>query len=320
MIDFQRNRKAMIIGVSGQDGRLLSTFLQSKGYKVIGISRNKLEAKSLSESIIHIQEDIKNVEALLALIRTYSPDEIYYLAAYHHSSEHKHNKEMFGDFYSVNVRPLQTIFEYLVYNNHIKLFYASSCHVFGKAKTNLQDEDTPKKPNSFYGITKLCASLLCDTYRENYGVFATVGILYNHESIYRDQSFVTTKIANIAAKATFGETQKITVRNLNAIVDWGAAEDYVEAMWLLLQCEKSASFIIASGVERTVREFAEIAFNYVGKNYADYIIQSNDNSNRQVYRYVGNPSKILNLTNWKQKISFNTLVENMVDHQISTYV
>lgn len=220
---------------------------------------------------------------------------------------------LFEPFNSINLLAtneiLDTIRRDLV---KCRFFYASSSHIFGKVAHYPQNEKTPYRPDSLYAITKAAGNELCKFYREYYGVYASVGILYNHESPRRPLSFVTSQIAEAAAKASLGMQVRLTLKDLDAIVDWGAAQDYVRAMWLTLQQSCGNDYVIASGVPRRVHEFSKVAFEQVGLNANEFIFQDQDIKKNEELPYVGDSSKIQSTCDWHPVTSFNDLVIEMV--------
>ena len=248
------------------------------------------------------------------LIQKILPDEIYHLAAYHFSSQKSGNMETsFAPFNSINLLVANELLDTIRRNfTKCRFFYASSSHIFGKVDHYPQNEKTPYRPDSFYSITKAAGNELCKFYRDYHGVYASVGILYNHESPRRPLSFVTSQIAEAAAKASHGIQVRLTLRDLDAIVDWGAAQDYVHAMWLTLQQSCGDDYVIASGVPRHVHEFSKVAFEFVGLNANNFIFQDQAVKRNEGLPYVGDPSKIQSKCGWHPAISFNDLVIDMV--------
>ena len=317
----QKQKKALITGCAGQDGSYLAEYLYSKGYKVHGVDR----------SFAHLSPDIRNIiselheidltkpELLKKIIQEIVPDEIYHLAAYHFSSQNAGNVIMpFEPFNSINLLATNEILDTIRRDlMKCRFFYASSSHIFGKVDHFPQTEKTPYRPESLYSITKAAGNELCKFYRDHYGVYTSVGIFYNHESPRRPSSFVTSQIAEAAAKASLGMQVKLTLRDLDAVVDWGSAQDYVNAMWLTLQQSCSDDYIIASGVPRHVHEFSKVAFDYVGLDANNFIFQ--DQAVKKIMRlpYVGDSSKIQNNCGWHPTISFNNLVIDMVKAHIN---
>lgn len=313
-------KKVIITGVAGQDGSYLAELLFSKGYEVHGVDKSfEHLPKNTKNSIANLYEvDLIKTKLLAKLILDISPHEIYHLAAYHFSTQQDGNRLMaFGPFNAINLLATNEILETI--RNDLakcKFFYASSSHIFGKVDHYPQNETTPYKPESLYSITKAAGTELCKFYRDYYNIYASTGILYNHESPRRPISFVTSQIAEAAAKASLGLPVKLNLRNLDAIVDWGAAKDYTNAMWLIMQQNCSNDYIIASGVPHYVYEFSRIAFNHVKLNYREYIFQEPLVNKNKELPYVGDPSKLKNECNWTPSISFYDLIVEMVETHI----
>ncbi len=313
-------KKALITGIAGQDGSYLAEFLLDKDYEVYGVEKScsilPVQIKSRIKYCYDI--DITKPALLKKIIREITPDEIYHLAAYHFSSQNEGNKnKSFKQFYLINLLATNEILETIkVYLHGCRFFYASSGQIFGKTDCFPQNEHTPFRPDSLYTITKAAGTNLCQFYREHHGIYASVGILYNHESFRRPLSFVTAQIAISAAKAFLGVPVKLVLRDLDAKVDWGAAQDYVRAMWLTLQQPRSDDYIVSSGVSHSVREFAKIAFNTVGLNSNDFVSQELNVKMNEKIPFVGDPSKIKNKCNWNSIISFDCLVKEMVDSYV----
>jgi len=314
-------KKALITGISGQDGSYLAEYLYSKGYDVHGVdisfAQLPLQIKNIISELHEI--DLTKPKLLKKLIQKILPDEIYHLAAYHFSSQKDGNIKMsFEPFNSINLLATNEILDTIRRDlAKCRFFYASSSHIFGKVDHYPQNEKTPYRPDSLYGITKAAGNELCKFYREYYGVYASVGILYNHESSRRPLSFVTSQIAEAAAKASLGIEVRLILRDLDAIVDWGAAQDYVRAMWLTLQQSISDDYIISSGVPRRVNEFSKVAFDYVGLNANDFIFQDPTVENIERLLFIGDSSKLQSKCGWRPVISFNDLVIDMVEAQIT---
>lgn len=316
-----RKKKALITGVSGQDGSYLAEYLYSIGYNIFGVDKSfahlPLQVKNV---VIELHEiDLLKPNPLKELILNISPDEIYHLAAYHFSSQEDGNVYMpFEPFNFINFSITNDILETI--KNDVKscrFFYASSSHIFGKVDRYPQNEETPYRPNSLYSITKAAGTELCKFYRDYYGVYASVGILYNHESPRRPLSFVTSQIAEAAAKASCGMQVSLILKDLEAVVDWGAAKDYVKAMWLSLQQSCGDDYIIASGIPRSIRDFTNVAFDYVGLDAENYILQDRAIKKNKGFPYIGDISKIQRECGWRPVISFDDLVIDMVKAHIN---
>ena len=313
--------KVLITGIAGQDGSYLAELLLEKGYEVYGVERECANVPShIYDGIEHCFEvDIGNPDIISSIIRKIAPDEIYHLAAYHFSSQNEGNKkESFSEFYKVNLLATNEILETIrLYLPNCKLFYASSCQVFGKVDYSPQNENTPYRPDSLYSISKAAGTHLCQFYREYYSLHTSVGILYNHESPRRSLSFVTTLIADSAAKASLGMAEKLYLRDIDAQIDLGAAKDYVRAMWLTLQQSNGGDYIISSGATHSVREFAKNAFGSLGLNYSDYVFHDPSVKVTSREPYFGDYTKIKNSCKWSPLIDFEILVDEMVQYRLA---
>ena len=243
------------------------------------------------------------------------PDEVYHLAA------QSYVDYSFDDEFSTlnsNINGTHYILSAVKeFSQHSKFYFAGTSEMFGKAKVSPQDENTPFHPRSAYGISKVAGYHLTQNYREAYNLHASVGILYNHESPRRGFEFVTRKISLAAARIKLGLQKNIYLGNIKPKRDWGHAKDYVEAMWLILQQNNPDDFVIGTGKEHTVEEFANKAFSLVGLNYKDHVILDKKLIRpAEVDTLLANPNKARKILKWKQKISFDDLVKNMVDHDL----
>ena len=315
-------KKALITGVSGQDGYYLAKLLLSKGYLVYGfdISDVKLDESIKSNLTEFFQLDLSKSIFLADLIKKIKPDEFYHLAAYHFSSDKAGNiKNEFEKFYNTNFKSTNIILDAIKsYSQKTKFFYSSSCQVFGESNEYPQCEETKYNPLCYYSISKVASTHLCNLYRNKFNIHASVGILYNHESPKRDDSFITAQIINAAIDVSNGKNVKLGINNLNAEVDWGAASDYVEAMWLILQCQKSDNYIISSGETNTIKEFADLAFSYFNLDYKKNIFQKKNKSNLINEKYFGNNEKLKRVTGWEPKTKLNDIIKSMINSKIKS--
>lgn len=314
-------KRALIVGVSGQDGYYLSLFLQKKGYAVYGVDRI---VSSLCTEQKRALTDVAQIELsqtgmLVEYVMKTMPDEIYYLAAHHFSSQGDENRSgRMSPFLSVNLITPNEVLELL--QNELpngRFFYAASAHIFGVPDICPQTELTPHRPDTPYAISKSAAVMLCRYYRETHRIYTVSGILYNHESPRRSSSFVTMEIARAAAKAAKQKGEPLFLRDLNAIVDWGAAQDYVEAMWYTLQQSNGDEYVISSGVPRTVMDFAREAFSCVRLRAEDHVFQKPEILKSERIPYVGDNSKIKQICGWQPSKKFQMLVKEMVDTQLN---
>jgi len=317
---------ALISGITGQDGSYLAEFLLKKKYKVHGIIRRvALEdrthrlwrLKGILKKINLHAASLESYASIVKIIQKIKPSEIYHLGA------QSYVDYAFQDEFSTLNTNINGTHYFLSavkdFSPKTKFYFAGSSEMFGKVRTIPQNEKTPFYPRSAYGISKVTGHDLTRNYREAYNLFCCTGILFNHESPRRGFEFVTRKISHGVATIKLGLQRKIELGNLDAKRDWGHAKDYVEAMWLMLQRKKPDDFVIATGKQHSVREFAKLAFSIVGLNYKDYIItDKNLFRPSEVHSLLGNYSKAKKLLKWKPKISFKNLVKDMVESDIKS--
>jgi GDPmannose 4,6-dehydratase len=311
-------KRALITGITGQDGSYLAEFLLSKGYKVFGTVR-RLSTPNM-ENIKHIEEQIELISAdlldqgsLTDAINEAEPDEVYNLAAQSFVKASWDQPVLTGEFTALGVtRVLEAI---RTVNPKIKFYQASSSEMFGKVTETPQKETTRFHPRSPYGVAKVYGHYIALNYRESYDMFAASGILFNHESPRRGIEFVTRKITNAVAKISLGKQDKLVLGNLDAKRDWGFAGDYVKAMWLMLQQDQPDDYVIATGETHSVQEFVELAFKHVGiTDWQKYVISNHPKHVRpaEVDYLIGDYSKAKKVLGWKPETSFSQLVEMMV--------
>jgi GDPmannose 4,6-dehydratase len=306
--------KALVIGCNGQDGSLLCALLHKKGARVFGIDR----ASEPTQSFVHFSAldicDLPRVNDLLAEAR---PDEVYYLAAYHHSAEQqKPPGEVVALSLQVNTQGLNNVLAAIADSPtpRARVFYAASSRVFGDPDEDVQDENTPMAPVCAYGISKAAGVHLCRYYRRKHEVYASTGILYNHESPLRPEHFVTRKIVRAAVRIGAGLERELVLGNLDARVDWGWAPDYVEAMHAILRLGCPDDFVLATGVLHSVREFVEIAFSAVGLNWREHVVERSGvlEEWRAVKPLCGSAARLQAATSWRPRVSFEEMVRIMV--------
>jgi len=320
-------KKALITGITGQDGSYLAELLLEKGYEVHGVIRR---ASTFNTGRIdHLYKDphVNNVRMFLhygdiadsanmiKLIHDVQPDEIYHLAAQSHVRVSFDIPEYTGDVTGIGTaRILEAI---RMTGCKSRFYQASSSEMYGLVQEVPQKETTPFYPRSPYGAAKVYAYWLTVNYRESYNMFATNGILFNHESPRRGETFVTRKVTRAVAQILAGMQDKLYMGNLDAKRDWGFAKEYVEAMYLMLQQEKADDYVIATGETHTVREFLEEAFGYVGRDYRDFVeIDPVYYRPAEVDLLIGDATKAEKELNWKPKTTFKDLVRIMVDADI----
>ena len=309
--------KALITGIGGQDGRLLSSHLVDLGYEVYGVSSPKRRTDR-PENVFHV--DLADFKATTDLIRAVSPDEIYHLSALHHSSEYNVNSyfSLVTESLRANVLSTLNLLEACSsFVPSVRLFFASSAQIFGDCSVSPQNEFTPRNPLSLYASTKLMSMNICSYYRSNRNLFVSTGILYNHESSLRDSGYVSKKIVAGLVRILNHETKELRLGDLDAQVDWGYAGDYVEAMQKMIRLDNPDDFVVATGQTHTVREFLELASKYVGVDWQEYVtVDGSILQRRPTGILVGDSSKLRNLTGWVPKTSFEAMVRAMVEHEV----
>ncbi|MEW6482308.1 MAG: GDP-mannose 4,6-dehydratase [bacterium] len=316
-------KKALITGITGQDGSYLAELLLKKGYEVYGIVRRSSSFNTARIDHIYqdphepdvklnlVYGDLNDASSLNKIIRTIKPDEIYNLGAQSHVKVSFEVPEYTGEVVALGTtRMLEAIREAEI---SPKFYQASSSELFGNSPSP-QNEDTPFDPRSPYACAKAYAFYMVKNYREAYGLFATNGILFNHESPRRGETFVTRKVTMAVAKIKLGLQKKLYLGNLEAKRDWGYAPEFCEAMWLILQQEKPEDYVIATGETHSVREFVSEAFSYAGLDWKDYVeIDPKYFRPTEVDCLIGDASKAKKKLNWQPKITFKELVKLMVD-------
>lgn len=337
------NKKALITGITGQDGAYLAEFLLNKGYIVHGVKRRSSSFNT--ERIDHLYKDpherngnfflhygdLTDSTNLIRIVQETQPDEIYNLAAQSHVQVSFETPEYTANSDAVGTLRLLEAIRILGLEKKTKFYQASTSELFGKVQEIPQKETTPFYPRSPYGAAKLYAYWITKNYREAYGMFACNGILFNHESPIRGETFVTRKITMAVAKIKKGLQEKLYLGNLDAKRDWGFAGDYVESMWLMLQQEEPDDYVVATGKTHSVREFAELAFREVGieiewkGNGVDEVGVNSTNGDVVVEidkRYfrpaevdilMGDPTKAKEKLGWEAKVGFEELVKMMVE-------
>jgi GDPmannose 4,6-dehydratase len=310
-------RRALITGITGQDGSYLAELLLEKGYEVFGMTRrasteNVERIGHLADRLSLIQGDLLDPSSLDAALRVAQPAEVYNLAAQSFVPTSWNQPVLTAEFTAVGVtRVLEAI---RAVDPGIRFYQASSSEMFGKVREVPQTELTPFHPRSPYGVAKVYGHHITVNYRESYDLFAVSGILFNHESPRRGLEFVTRKISNGVARIKHGLAEELRLGNLEAKRDWGFAGDYVEAMWLMLQQDESADYVIATGEEHSVREFVDLAFERAGLEAERHVVQDPQFLRpAEVDHLVGDASKARRELEWAPRTGFRELVELMVD-------
>lgn len=338
-------KKALITGITGQDGAYLARFLLEKGYEVHGIKRRSssfntkriddiYEDRHSDPKLFLHYGDLTDATSLVKIIKDIEPDEIYNLGAQSHVKVSFENPEYTADVDALGVLRLLEAIRICGLEKKTKFYQASSSEMFGKVQEVPQKETTPFYPRSPYGVAKLFGYWITRNYRESYNIFAANGILFNHESELRGETFVTRKITRSVARISIGIEKVLYLGNLDAKRDWGHAKDYVEAMWKILQQKKPDDFVIATGEQHSVRDFVTWAFEYIGitiawkgkglhevgtnKATGEVVVRLDERYYRpaEVETLLGDPSKAVKTLKWKQKISTKQLLEKMMAHDV----
>lgn len=314
-------KKALITGITGQDGSYLSEFLLDKGYEVHGIVRRVAiedpehrlwRIRHILDKIVIHAASLESYASIFKVADKVKPDECYHLSA---QSFVTYSFE--DEFSTINTNINGTHFVLAAIKDtapHCRFYFAASSEMFGNAKETPQNENTAFCPRSSYGISKVAGFHLTRNYREAYNLYALNGILFNHESPRRGFEFVTRKVTNTVAKIKLGLTKELKLGNLEAKRDWGYAGDYIRAMWLMLQQDEPEDYVIATGETHSIKEFVEIAFGYVDLDWKDYVL-IDDLFYRpaEIYELRGNFSKAKKKLGWEPTVSFRELTQMMVD-------
>jgi len=320
-------KRALITGITGQDGSYLAEFLLEKGYEVHGIVRRSAieDPEHRMSRIIHILDrivihagSVESYPSIFNVVREVLPDECYHLAAQSFVAY------SFEDEFSTLMTNINGTHHILSAIKQIapscRFYFAASSEMFGNAEESPQNENTKFKPRSAYGISKLTGYHLVRNYREVYGLFAVNGILFNHESPRRGFEFVTRKISSHAVKIKLGLTRELRLGNLDARRDWGHAKDYIKAMWMMLQADSPEDYVIGIGESHSVREFVEIAFDYLGLDYRECVV-TDEKFYRpaEIYNLVADASKAKSKLGWSSNYRFIDLVQEMVESDLRLF-
>jgi GDPmannose 4,6-dehydratase len=313
-------KTSLVIGAGGQDGTFLIELLASRGDRVVGVDQNKVWSAPAEnwEAV-----DILKSEQIVTLLQKTQPAECYYLPAFHHSAEDASllsgDPQLFERSYAIHVQGLIHFLHAIAQTSkHTHLFNAASSHVFGSPSTQPQDESTPLNPENVYGITKTMGIHCCRHFRRELGVFAATGILYNHESHLRPAKFLSQKIVRGVLAFQKDRTKKLVLGDLNAVVDWGYAGDYAEAMTRILGHAAPEDFVVATGEPHTVREFLQIACDIAGVDWRECAVTDAGLLRKKPAVLVGDSSKLRRLTGWQPKTSFRGMIENMLEQAQKT--
>lgn len=306
---------ALVIGHEGQDGRYLSDLLKGAGKEVIGLGKSG--AINLLNSDFYAAS-VTNQEPMERVLKLVKPGEVYYLATFHHSSEEARPKpaELWRKSFEINTQGLINTLEAIYrFSSDCKLFYAASSHIFGLPDNETQNELTPRRPVNIYGISKSAGMSVCQYYRETHGIFATCGILYNHESPLRKQQFLSKKIAKAAFEISIGRQQTLELLNLSAKIDWGFAPDFVLAMSKVLELSQPADFVIATGELHSVLEYVKLCFSKLGLDWQNHVTEKLQSETEYSQKGIlcGDSRKLRTATGWQPSINFEQLVAFMIE-------
>jgi GDPmannose 4,6-dehydratase len=297
-------KRVVVVGSGGQDGRLLEPRLRAEGCEVFGVRRDGPGP------------DLASREQVAAAVREWQPAEVYYLAAYHHSSQEQTAADpvtIFARSFAVHVTGLIHYLDALrLHAPGARLFYASTSLVFGEPPSPVQTEETPLAPRCPYGISKAAGLHCCRHYRQAHGVFASAGILYNHESTLRQEKFVSQKIVQGARRIARGEQQQLILGDLSARIDWGYAPDFIDAMVRILALPEPDDFIIATGETHSVQEFVEIVFSRLGLDWRRHVVEDPRLLGRRKAPMAGDASKLRRLTGWKPTVTFAEMIAHLL--------
>ena len=319
-------RRALITGITGQDGAYLANFLLEKGYKVYGTYRRlsspnfwRLQHLEIFDEINLIPVDLSDTSSILEAIKISEPDEVYHLAAQSFVGASFETPIATGDVSGLAVTRILEVIRQV--NPEIKFYQASTSELYGNSRSEGSlNEETQFRPASPYAAAKLYGYWITRIYREAYGIFAVNGILFNHESPLRGLEFVTRKISNAVAKIALGLEKELRLGNLEAKRDWGYAPEYVESMWLMLQQDEPDDYVIATGEAHSVREFCEIAFDIVGLDWQEYVkVDKRFMRPLDVNYLCGDYSKAKKKLRWKPRIKFKQLVKIMVKEDLNRW-
>jgi len=313
-------KKALITGITGQDGSYLAEFLLEKGYEVIGMVRrtstvNFDRIRHIQDRLTLVQGDLLDQASVIDILAEHRPDEVYNLAAQSFVPTSWKQPVLTGEFTALGVTRVLDAIRVVYGSGRTARFYqASSSEMFGKVREVPQNEHTPFYPRSPYGVAKVYGHWITVNYRESYDMFACSGILFNHESPRRGFEFVTRKVTHEVARIKLGLSRELALGNLEAQRDWGYAGDYVQAMWLMLQQNEPDDYVVATGETHSVRELCQVAFEHVGLDYRDFVrVDARFLRPAEVDQLVGDATKARSVLGWRPNVSFAELIRMMVD-------
>ncbi len=312
------SRRALIIGIAGQDGSYLSELLLSEGYEVFGVVRQTVSTRfenldAVRPSLELFQADVLDELSLVDVLSSCRPHEVYNLASPSFVPMSWRQPVLTAEFAAVGCTALLEAIRRV--DDSIRFYQASSSEIFGEPREVPQNEDTPLAPVTPYGVAKAYAHFITRSYRRRYGLHASSGILYNHESPRRPLEYVTRKVAHGAAAVSLGLESEVSLGSLDARRDWGYAVDYVRAMWLMLQQDEGGEYVIASGESHSVEDLVETAFSYVGLDWREHVRQDDAlvRGKAELYDLVGDPSRTRERLGWSPSLDFDELVHLLVD-------
>jgi GDPmannose 4,6-dehydratase len=314
-------KRALITGITGQDGSYLAEFLLSQGYKVMGMVRrsstvNFGRIEHIQDQVTLVHGDLLDQTSLIDIMSQHRPDEIYNMAAQSFVPVSWNQPVLTGEFTALGVTRMLEAMRTVAPT--ARFYQASSSEMFGKVREVPQSEATPFHPRSPYGVAKVYGHWITVNYRESYDLYACSGILFNHESPRRGLEFVTRKVTYGAARIKLGLASELRLGNLDARRDWGFAGDYVKAMWLMLQQDQPDDYVVGTGETRSVRDLCEVAFSYLDLDWNEYVVVD-----QQYYRpaevdlLVSDPTKAKERLGWEPEVSFNELIQMMVDADLA---
>ena len=323
------NKRALITGINGQDGSYLAEFLIGKGYEVFGTVKRNSVAENQTARLDSVYDkigknliyaDLTDLSSLLNALRISNPDEIYNLAAQSHVRI-SFDQPLYTA-QATGIGTLNVLEAVRSFNPKIKIYQASSSEMFGNSidQDGFQRESTSMNPVSPYGCAKVFSYNICRNYRNSYGMYISNGILFNHESPRRGTNFVTNKVCKEAVKIKLGLSNKLALGNLDATRDWGHAKDYVEAMWLILQRESPEDYVCSTGVSHSVKDLVEYVFGKLDLDWKDYVVQDEKFLRpEELDDLKGDSRKLRSLTGWSPKYTFETMLDEMIEHWLSYY-
>jgi len=322
-------KRALITGINGQDGSYLAEFLIGKGYEVFGTVKRNSVAENQTARLDSVYDkigknliyaDLTDIASLLNALRISNPDEIYNLAAQSHVRI-SFDQPLYTA-QATGIGTLNVLEAVRSFNPKIKIYQASSSEMFGNSidQDGFQRESTSMNPVSPYGCAKVFSYNICRNYRNSYGMYISNGILFNHESPRRGTNFVTNKVCKEAVKIKLGLSNKLALGNLDATRDWGHAKDYVEAMWLILQRESPEDYVCSTGVSHSVKDLVEYVFGKLDLDWKDYVVQDEKFLRpEELDDLKGDSRKLRSLTGWSPKYTFETMLDEMIEHWLSYY-